>query len=106
LPDFERVAVIGDDWAKPKTRLFADLLIECEENGAAEAASSGSCGRIARLDCQHQGGPGRLVPARPASGAQHGVRPQPDNGVVRLLDDERVIGLEAEPRPHADRGVR
>ncbi len=36
-PDFERAATIGDYWANPKTRAFADLLIECEENRAARA---------------------------------------------------------------------
>jgi hypothetical protein len=36
-PDFERAATIGEYWANPKTRLFAELLIECEENRAARA---------------------------------------------------------------------
>jgi hypothetical protein len=40
-PDFERVATIGDYWVNPKTRAFADLLIECEENRAARAVLVG-----------------------------------------------------------------
>jgi hypothetical protein len=40
-PDFERVATIGEYWANPKTRAFADLLIECEENRAARAVLVG-----------------------------------------------------------------
>jgi hypothetical protein len=36
-PDFERAATIGEYWANPKTRPFAELLIECEENMATRA---------------------------------------------------------------------
>jgi hypothetical protein len=31
LPDFERADAIGSDWRNPKTRTFAELLIDCEE---------------------------------------------------------------------------
>jgi hypothetical protein len=40
-PDYERVATIGEYWANPKTRAFADLPIECEENSAARAILGG-----------------------------------------------------------------
>jgi hypothetical protein len=35
--DFERAATIGEYWANPRTRPFAELLIECEENREARA---------------------------------------------------------------------
>jgi hypothetical protein len=41
LPDFDRAATIGDYWANPKTRPFADLLIECEENRYTRAVVVG-----------------------------------------------------------------
>ena len=31
LPDFERADRIGEFWGNPKTRTFAELLIDCEE---------------------------------------------------------------------------
>ena len=32
LPDFERADRIGEFWGNPKTRTFAELLIDCEED--------------------------------------------------------------------------
>jgi hypothetical protein len=32
LPDFDRVDRIGSYWGNPKTRAFAELLIDCEED--------------------------------------------------------------------------
>jgi hypothetical protein len=32
LPDFDRADAIGSYWGNPKTRTFADLLIDCEED--------------------------------------------------------------------------
>ena len=32
LPDFERADRIGSYWGNPKTRTFAELLIDCEED--------------------------------------------------------------------------
>ena len=32
LPDFERVDAIGAYWGNLKTRTFAELLIDCEED--------------------------------------------------------------------------
>jgi hypothetical protein len=34
LPDFERADAIGSYWGNPKTRTFAELLIDCERTGA------------------------------------------------------------------------
>jgi hypothetical protein len=31
LPDFDRADRIGEFWGNPKTRTFAELLIDCEE---------------------------------------------------------------------------
>ena len=35
LPDFERAERIGSYWGNPKTRTFAELLIDCEEDRTA-----------------------------------------------------------------------
>jgi hypothetical protein len=32
LPDYERAGAIGLYWVNPKTRTFAELLIDCEED--------------------------------------------------------------------------
>jgi hypothetical protein len=32
LPDFERADRIGEYWAYPQSRAFAELLIDCEED--------------------------------------------------------------------------
>jgi hypothetical protein len=32
LPDFERADRIGEFWGNPKSRTFAELLIDCEED--------------------------------------------------------------------------
>jgi hypothetical protein len=37
LPDFERADAIGAYWGNPKTRTFAELLIDCEEERTLRA---------------------------------------------------------------------
>jgi hypothetical protein len=32
LPDFDRADRIGEFWGNPKTRTFAELLVDCEED--------------------------------------------------------------------------
>jgi hypothetical protein len=44
LPDSERAGRIGEFWGYPESRTFAELLIDCEEDGALERCSSGCCG--------------------------------------------------------------
>jgi hypothetical protein len=41
LPDFGRVARIGEVWASPETRTFGELLIDLEEDKAARAVVFG-----------------------------------------------------------------
>jgi hypothetical protein len=41
LPDFDRVDRIGAYWANPKTRTFAELLSDCEEDRALRAVLVG-----------------------------------------------------------------
>ena len=41
LPDFDRVAAIGSYLGNPKTRTFAELLIDCEEDRVLQAVLVG-----------------------------------------------------------------
>jgi hypothetical protein len=40
-PDFERADRIGESWGNPKTRTFAELLIDCEEDRTFRAVLVG-----------------------------------------------------------------
>jgi hypothetical protein len=39
LPDFDRADAIGSYWGNPKTRAFAELLIDCEEDRTASGGA-------------------------------------------------------------------
>ena len=41
LPDFDRADRIGQFWGNPKTRTFAELLIDCEEDRVLRAVLVG-----------------------------------------------------------------
>jgi hypothetical protein len=44
LPDFERADRIGEFWGNPKTRTFAELPIDCEEDRTLRAKARGESG--------------------------------------------------------------
>ena len=44
LPDFERADRIGEFWGNPKTRAFAELLIDCEGDRTLGAGARGDAG--------------------------------------------------------------
>jgi len=41
LPDFDRADRIGEFWASPESRAFAELLIDCEEDRTLRAVFVG-----------------------------------------------------------------
>jgi hypothetical protein len=50
LPDFERADRIGEFWGNPKTRTFAELLIDCEEDRMLRAVLVGMLRETERPD--------------------------------------------------------
>ena len=48
LPDFDRVHRIGSFWGNPKTRSFAELLIDCEEDRTLRAVFVGMLAEMER----------------------------------------------------------
>ena len=54
LPDFDRADRIGEFWGNPRTRTFAELLIDCEEDRTLRAAWSAAGGRQLDLKRRHR----------------------------------------------------
>jgi hypothetical protein len=50
LPDFERADRIGEFWGNPKTRPFAELLIDCQEDRTLRAVLVGMLREADRSD--------------------------------------------------------
>ena len=45
LPDFDRADRIGSYWGNPKTRTFAELLIDCDEDRVLRGGAGGDAAR-------------------------------------------------------------
>jgi hypothetical protein len=73
LPDFERADRIGEFWGNPKTRTFAEFLIDCEEDCVLRAVLVGML-REVRWGFLASGAP-RACAARRACGLVSGCRP-------------------------------
>jgi hypothetical protein len=41
MPDFERAELIGEFWSYPQSRVFAELLVDCEEDRTPRAVLVG-----------------------------------------------------------------
>jgi hypothetical protein len=55
LPDFDRADRIGSYWGNPKTRTFAELLIDCEEDRVLRAVHRGdAAGRTMVMRARQQ----------------------------------------------------
>jgi hypothetical protein len=50
LPDYDRARRIGDFWIEPRSRRFAELLIDCEESWRSASGDAGGASRARRLD--------------------------------------------------------
>jgi hypothetical protein len=48
LPDFDRAERIGEFWSYPKSRAFAELLIDCEEDRTLRALLVGILAEMER----------------------------------------------------------
>ena len=51
MPDYERAGRIGEFYGNPKTRTFAELLIDCEEDKYLRRYSWGCCERQGASTC-------------------------------------------------------
>jgi hypothetical protein len=57
LPDFDRADRIGEFWGNPKTRTFAELLIDCEEDRTLRGAAKVRLGSLAHGEPAPHGEP-------------------------------------------------
>jgi hypothetical protein len=66
LPDLERADRIGESWGNPKTRTFAELLIDCEEDRTLRAVLVGMLRESERSGPSYEPHIGRARAARRA----------------------------------------
>ena len=98
LPDFERAEGIGEFYGSPKTRTFAELLIDAGETGRfGRWRSSGCCGKVLSL---HQG-PERTRARRRMVRSKRGLHRVGDGGEVEV-----ALGRKATARHKQLRAVR
>jgi len=93
LPDFDRADRIGEFWGNPKTRTFAELLIDCEEDRTLRAVLVWML-RKWRANRRGRRGASLLEVPGPAALGEHG-RPPACAGSSGLDDQVWVARLTA-----------